>query len=119
MGGSSSSQLPKTTEQNNNKSDVVVIPVDQSSNAENAFNWYLKHVHKPENQVWIVHCLELPSSGPYFPEQAFKSESFQHAINDMKQNSDQICAKYQKLMEENSVSTFIIWFNLPASYKYY
>ena len=39
MGGSSSVEVKKPTEleQNNNKNDVVVIPVDQSANAERAF----------------------------------------------------------------------------------
>jgi hypothetical protein len=56
----------------------------------------------------LLHKHRQKGSSQCIYEHSAVGESFQHAINDMKQNSDQICAKYQKLMEENSVSTFII-----------
>ncbi|GFO15699.1 universal stress protein a-like protein, partial [Plakobranchus ocellatus] len=36
----------------------VVLAVDDSSNAEYAFDWYVTHFHKPETRMYLVHCPE-------------------------------------------------------------
>lgn len=37
---------------------TVVLCVDNSPQAEWAFNWYVKNFHRPENKVIAVHCPE-------------------------------------------------------------
>ncbi|KAI0237564.1 hypothetical protein LSAT2_011876 [Lamellibrachia satsuma] len=36
----------------------VVIAIDASEQAEHAFHWYLTKVHRPENQVVLIHVPE-------------------------------------------------------------
>ncbi|CAH1781078.1 unnamed protein product [Owenia fusiformis] len=38
---------------------VVLIPVDGSQHAEDAFEWYLHYLHKPELSVCVLHCHEI------------------------------------------------------------
>lgn len=40
---------------------VVIVAVDASQQAEHAFDWYLTHIHRPENIIVIVHCIDLDS----------------------------------------------------------
>ncbi|XP_076448281.1 universal stress protein YxiE-like isoform X2 [Babylonia areolata] len=36
----------------------VVLAVDGSDNAEHAFDWYVKNMHKPNNELVLAHCPE-------------------------------------------------------------
>jgi len=65
MGGYISSSVPTPTAgeglpaTNNNKGDVIVIPIDHSPHSEAAFQWYIQHLHRPENTVRLIHCYEF------------------------------------------------------------
>jgi len=65
MGGYISSSVPPPTAgealpaHNNNKGDVIVIPIDHSPHSEAAFQWYIQHLHRPENTVRLIHCYEF------------------------------------------------------------
>lgn len=41
--------------------DKIVLAVDDSVYAEDAFEWYFQHMHRPGNTLVLVHCLEFPS----------------------------------------------------------
>merc|ERR550532_2044007 len=41
--------------------DIVVIAVDESPFSERAFDYYVSHLHKDANTVFLVYCLEMPS----------------------------------------------------------
>ncbi|ELT97708.1 hypothetical protein CAPTEDRAFT_20968 [Capitella teleta] len=41
--------------------DRVILAVDASKYSQNALKWYLEHMHKPNNKVYLVSCLEFPS----------------------------------------------------------
>lgn len=38
----------------------VLVAVDPSDNAKNAFEWYLKNVHRPDDLIIVTHCPEAP-----------------------------------------------------------
>lgn len=40
----------------------IVIAIDASEQAEMAFNWYLSTIHRPENQLVLVHVPEIQDS---------------------------------------------------------
>ncbi|XP_031569607.1 universal stress protein A-like protein [Actinia tenebrosa] len=44
----------------------VVIPVDGSKNSERAFDWYNESLHKPNDEVLLVHAYD-PYSAPPTP----------------------------------------------------
>lgn len=40
----------------------IVIAIDASEQAEHAFQWYLKTIHRPDNHVILVHVPEILDS---------------------------------------------------------
>lgn len=41
--------------------DVVLIALDPSQQAENAFDWYMSHLHRKGNSLVLVHAMEIPA----------------------------------------------------------
>lgn len=47
------------------KPTAVIVAVDGSRTAEHAFDWYLQYIHSPENEVVVVHSVELTNVHAY------------------------------------------------------
>jgi len=79
---------------NNNKGDIVVIPVDPSKQAEAAFEWYVHHVHRPENIVRVVHCQEIQLNQPFLPE--LKAKTLQDQLDNARAQGKDVIGLYEK-----------------------
>jgi len=93
----------KLRENASKKQDIVVIPIDSSKQAEAAFQWYLKHVHRTENLVHLIHCVELHHSTPILAEHAFKRESWQEMIDQAHENGVTLVKKYQQSLADQGI----------------
>lgn len=114
MGGSYSQQPSSTANRpqpvalkkptvNNNGGDIVVIPVDASKQAESAFLWYLRHVHKPENEVRVIHCEELHPTSPILSEHTFTTDSWVQLKEKAKAAGADLVKQYEKKLADNNV----------------
>ncbi|CAH1800371.1 unnamed protein product [Owenia fusiformis] len=43
------------------EANVVAIAIDASGNANEAYEWYFKHIHGEKNTVVLIHVVETPS----------------------------------------------------------
>jgi len=79
---------------NNNTGDVVVIPVDESKNAEAAFEWYVAHAHRPENVVRVIHAQQLQLHKPHPPE--LKANVLEEQLQEAHRVGKRIMDKYDE-----------------------
>ncbi|KAI0227410.1 hypothetical protein LSAT2_022143 [Lamellibrachia satsuma] len=88
--------------QNNNEGDkqTVLIPVDASKEAEIAFEWYVRHVHRPGNSVRIMHFAEIEyPSGKHYPDYAIPPEMWAEKIAKAKTHSNTVLEKYRQRVQ--------------------
>lgn len=78
---------------------VVIVAVDPSDNAKQAFDWYLANVWKLDDLIVLVHCPETPR----LPTLSFKS-GFQPPLDDWKKILDDMNSKARKLEEEYEIT---------------
>eukprot|EP00105_Crassostrea_gigas_P012252 XP_011428193.1 PREDICTED: uncharacterized protein LOC105328858 [Crassostrea gigas] len=67
---------------------TVLIAVDESKYAENAFRWYAAHIHKPTNKVILLHAME----NIFIPEMrksSFPSTMSPGRIQELQKESDE------------------------------
>ena len=87
---------------------VVLIAVDGSHNSENAFQWYVTHLHTEETKVILLHVFEVPSlqTGRYQVEQP-KSDylTWKSRISEVEMEAQKVmkrfmdrCAAYKDLV---------------------
>ena len=78
---------------------TVVIAIDRSPQAEEAFNWYAKTLHNSNNKVLLVHCPENPtvkvSEGMHLPE-----GEWQKMKDGEKKETHELITKYTQKMKE-------------------
>lgn len=79
---------------------VVVVAVDPSDNAKQAFDWYLANVWKLDDLIVLVHCPESPKLPTLLP---FKS-GLQPPLDDWKRILDDMNTKARKLEEEYEIT---------------
>lgn len=78
---------------------TVLIAVDESKYAENAFRWYAAHIHKPTNKVILLHAME----NIFIPEMrksSFPATMSPGRIQELQKESDE---KAKKLKEKYGV----------------
>ncbi|CAD5118776.1 DgyrCDS7454 [Dimorphilus gyrociliatus] len=83
---------------NNNNEQAVLIPVDCSEQAEAAFKWYYHHVHKPENIVRVLHCVDLNQSIIGHSKISVKDQMEKHG-----KEGKRALEKYQNIMRDNNI----------------
>jgi len=91
------------------KGDIVVIAVDGSQQAANAFDWYITHLHKPGNQLILAHSMEVPS----MPTR----DSWESQTQQGKSKRLELQEKYTALFKELQISgKFIADFEKPGEF---
>lgn len=95
----------KGQEKNNNViRDTVIIPIDPSKQAEVAFEWYLRHVHKPQNYVYMVHCEEIEHpSGVNFPDYVVTPEAMAEKMEAARKRGSSLLEKYSAKLKEKGI----------------
>lgn len=89
--------------------DVVLIAVDGSPQAEEAFDWYFKHLHRKGNSVILIHGLEIPA----MPTR----ESWDEQMEVGNKKKSDIEKKYVKKMTDFGVTgKFVSDFEKPGEY---
>eukprot|EP00918_Siedleckia_nematoides_P074194 GHVU01162127.1.p1 GENE.GHVU01162127.1~~GHVU01162127.1.p1 ORF type:complete len:181 (+),score=23.12 GHVU01162127.1:57-599(+) len=86
---------------NNNQRDTVIIAVDQSKLSEAAFEYYVKYLHKPQYQVRVVHCLEVPSAAPTMPD---TREYFEKYMGNLEAEGKSVLQKYEDKMKQHDIA---------------
>lgn len=74
---------------------VVVVAVDSSDNAKNAFDWYLANIWRSDDLIILVHCLEAPR----LPTFSLKS-GIAPPVDEWKKIIDEMNARARKLEED-------------------
>ncbi|CAD5123032.1 DgyrCDS11415 [Dimorphilus gyrociliatus] len=90
------------------KGDVGIIAVDGSSNAEEATEWYLSHLHRPTTKLFLIHCIEYPS----MPSR----DTWEAQTRAGRQKAEDLAKKYQEKLEKHNVTNaeFIQEFENPG-----
>jgi len=78
---------------------VVVVGVDGSSRAEHAFDWYAKHLHRPDNIVLVVHSVEINNVHPY-PSLFVRPELIQAEFEKQRIAAMEIEEQFNKKMKD-------------------
>lgn len=78
---------------------VVVIAVDRSQQAEKAFEWYLSTIHRPENQIILVHIPEGPTLKMAAGQKLSDGEVQKLAEMEKKENED-MTNKFKKILDK-------------------
>lgn len=88
---------------------TVVIAIDGSQQAEQAFSWYVKNVHKEGNVVFLVHGQELPP----MPTR----DSWDQQMQSGKKKREEIQQKYMEKFKESGITgKFIADFEKPGEF---
>jgi nucleotide-binding universal stress UspA family protein len=73
---------------------TVLIAIDRSQQAEQAFDWYVANLHRPENHVVLLHIPEGPNIEMSKGIRLSDGE-FQKMTEKEKQETDEMTSKYQ------------------------
>jgi nucleotide-binding universal stress UspA family protein len=84
---------------------TVLIAVDQSGQAKEAFSYYMEALHRPENYVILLHCPELSnvsmrmskgSGAPY--------EEWEKIMKEEQGKWEDVQKQYESLLSQNNVT---------------
>jgi len=73
---------------------TVILAVDRSQQAENAFDWYVRSIHRPENHLLLVHVPEGPTLEMNKGQRMSEGEIQKLADIEKKEN-EEMTSKYQ------------------------
>jgi len=80
--------------------DVIVIALDESDQAENAFEFYLKHLHHKGNEVVLVHCTEPLTMIGEMPN----VDTYERMLTDTKDQAKKLEEKFSNRLKEKQIS---------------
>ncbi|KAK2152048.1 hypothetical protein LSH36_341g05027 [Paralvinella palmiformis] len=78
---------------------VVVLAVDASKQASEAVDYYVNNLHKPENEVILVHIVDLPDMA--HARQVYLSP---HALSEMWKEEGERAEELEKKFEDHLAS---------------
>ncbi|CAD5114388.1 DgyrCDS3521 [Dimorphilus gyrociliatus] len=78
--------------------ELVIIAVDGSKQAEEAFEWYTKHLHKAGNRLILAHSIEAPS----MPTR----ESWEQQTQAGQVKSKELKEKYDEKLRASNIDKF-------------
>lgn len=81
----------------------VLLAIDASDQAEHAFHWYLTTIHRPDNQLVLLHVPEA-IDGDRSRMHHLTSASFEEAIRKDKEKLKELEEKYNGKILENGIS---------------
>ncbi|XP_028398353.1 universal stress protein A-like protein [Dendronephthya gigantea] len=99
--------------ENKDRGRVVLVAVDGSHNSENAFQWYVTHLHTPETKVFLLNVFEIPNlqSGRYHVEPESDFLSWKTRISEVEMEAQKVmkrfmdkCAAYKDLVHYTPVT---------------
>jgi len=73
----------------------IILALDASDHCKWAFDWYLEHIHRPDDLLILLHCPETPK----LPTLRFKS-GFAPPVDEWKKILDDMNARTRKLEED-------------------
>lgn len=76
----------------------VLMAVDESEHSDYAFTWYVKHFHKPETKMYLVHCPET-----YANVTMMSPGKVQELIKECEKKVEAIKIKYLAKMKANGI----------------
>ncbi|CAH1790063.1 unnamed protein product [Owenia fusiformis] len=78
---------------------IVVIPVDDSTHADDALTWYLEHIHREEFYVVVVHCFDVSLSlyGAYHSRKY--AEAVHVVLEEEKARMNELIQRYKTKLE--------------------
>ncbi|CAH1781009.1 unnamed protein product [Owenia fusiformis] len=81
---------------------TVMIPVDASHHAEQAFDWYAEFIHKPTFTVHVFHCHEpLVSHHSFLPG---REGVPRHEFEEDKKKIDDLTKKYEEKLASKNIT---------------
>jgi len=88
--------------------DLVLLALDDSVYAENAFDWYFAHMHKPGNRLVFTHAMEIPA----VPTR----ESFSEQNKESKDKGKALVDKFSEKLAQHGISSpeFILDYGKPG-----
>lgn len=78
---------------------TVLIAIDESSFAENAFDWYVQNFHKPANKVILLHVIENLGIQDMSPARYMELQ------REAKQKAEDLKQKYTDLAKAKGVES--------------
>jgi nucleotide-binding universal stress UspA family protein len=96
------STAPDADVHKSHRKRTVIIAVDRSQQAEHAFDWYVKALHKPENHLVLIHVPEGATLEMAKGQRMSLGEVNKLMEIERKEN-EEMTSKYKKLMEDGGV----------------
>ncbi|RMX58965.1 hypothetical protein pdam_00014632 [Pocillopora damicornis] len=84
---------------------TVLIAVDECEHSERAFEWYLNHVHQPENSLIVLYCHE--KLDPPALLHSAHSEEWKQTLKEHDEKKDRVIEKYKHKCEERRLKAKI------------
>jgi nucleotide-binding universal stress UspA family protein len=81
---------------------TIILAVDRSQQAENAFEWYVKSIHRPDNRLLLVHVPEGPTLEMNKGQRMSEGE-IQKLSDIEKKENDEMTTKYNTKLTSNGV----------------
>jgi len=83
--------------------DKVLLAVDASDQALHAFNFYCSTVHRPDNEVCVLHCPELTAAFSKHLKGGEQNQDWSELLKEEEKRWNTVQTKYQKLIEEHTL----------------
>lgn len=89
---------------------LILLPVDDSPHSERAFDWYLQHLHRQDDQLGIVHFHQAPQPtaekyGVLSVGLVDDSDKFKEEMKASLQKSKKLIEKYEKKAKESGIKS--------------
>nr|XP_039247681.1 universal stress protein YxiE-like [Styela clava] len=84
-------------EEQHGKPIRVMIAVDNSENAEHAFNYYAEHVHRPGNEVIVFYVsdqVKMPTYALFSEGVGFSADEMRDRVAELKQKNKKLEDKF-------------------------
>ncbi|XP_064649071.1 universal stress protein in QAH/OAS sulfhydrylase 3'region-like [Lineus longissimus] len=90
------------------KKRVVVVAIDASAHAENAFKYYLSTIHKEGCEIVLAHSTEQPRTGRMAGVSGFGVDATKHNFDDMLEKKQEevnnLAKKFIELLEGKHIA---------------
>ncbi|CAH1780793.1 unnamed protein product [Owenia fusiformis] len=79
---------------------LVVLAIDNSTQAEIAFDWYVEHIYRPEHQLLLLHCGEVRA--PTMPSR--DADGWKSALEEVEGKVNALRSKYETKMKNAKIT---------------
>ncbi|CAH1780850.1 unnamed protein product, partial [Owenia fusiformis] len=82
---------------------IIILPIDSSHHAEDAFDWFVKHIYRQGDKVHVVHCKDISVPSSFYLQTRADEHTISNLMKEAEKQSATLTQKYSTKMKSSNV----------------